>query len=102
MLRHLIEAVERDSRSLRKVVLIEGANIAGRTSARSKTPAKGDDPHHVRPDFYYDQEDCSSRAWPFVILTIPRRCYRIIADADTVPLRCHMFPLARGSKVEVH
>ncbi len=57
MLRHVVEAVERSSRSFRKVVLIEGAKYYGAHLGPYKTPAREDDPRQMPPNFYYDQED---------------------------------------------
>jgi len=57
MLQNLVEAVERSSGPLRKVVLLEGAKWYGAHFGPYKTPAKEDDPRHMPPNFYYDQED---------------------------------------------
>jgi nucleoside-diphosphate-sugar epimerase len=57
MLRHTVEAVERSSGGLRKVVLMEGAKYYGAHLGPYKTPAREDDPRHMPPNFYYDQED---------------------------------------------
>jgi nucleoside-diphosphate-sugar epimerase len=39
------------------VVLLEGAKYYGAHLGPYKTPAKEDDPRHMPPNFYYDQED---------------------------------------------
>jgi nucleoside-diphosphate-sugar epimerase len=57
MLRHTVEAVERSSAALRKVVLLEGAKYYGAHFGPYKTPAKETDPRQMPPNFYYDQED---------------------------------------------
>jgi nucleoside-diphosphate-sugar epimerase len=57
MLQHTVEAVEQSSAQLRKVVLIEGAKYYGAHLGPYKTPAKENDPRHMPPNFYYDQED---------------------------------------------
>jgi nucleoside-diphosphate-sugar epimerase len=57
MLQHIVEAVERTSRSFRKIVLIEGAKYYGAHFGPYKTPAREDDPRQMPPNFYYDQED---------------------------------------------
>jgi nucleoside-diphosphate-sugar epimerase len=57
MLQNVVEAVEHTSRSFRKVVLLEGAKYYGAHLGPYKTPAKEDDPRHMPPNFYYDQED---------------------------------------------
>ena len=57
MLQHIVEAVERTSPSFRKAILIEGAKYYGAHLGPYKTPAREDDPRHMPPNFYYDQED---------------------------------------------
>lgn len=57
MLRNIVEAAERSSSLFRKVVLLEGAKYYGAHLGTYKTPAREDDPRHVPPNFYYDQED---------------------------------------------
>jgi len=57
MLVNAVETVERTSNTLRKVVLIEGAKYYGAHLGPYKTPAKENDPRHMPPNFYYDQED---------------------------------------------
>ena len=57
MLQQLVEACERSSTRLRKVVLLEGAKWYGAHFGPYKTPAKENDPRHMPPNFYYDQED---------------------------------------------
>jgi nucleoside-diphosphate-sugar epimerase len=73
MLRHTVEAVERSSNRLRKIVLMEGAKYYGAHLGPYKTPAREHDPRHMPPNFYYDQEDylraCSaSKAWSWTAL----------------------------------
>jgi nucleoside-diphosphate-sugar epimerase len=57
MLTNVVEVVERFSKKLRKVVLLEGAKYYGAHLGPYKTPAKENDPRHLRPNFYYDQQD---------------------------------------------
>jgi nucleoside-diphosphate-sugar epimerase len=57
MLQNLVEPVERSSGRLRKVVLLEGAKWYGAHFGAYKTPAKENDPRHMPPNFYYNQED---------------------------------------------
>ena len=57
MLTNLVETVEHTSKQFRKVVLLEGAKYYGAHLGPYKTPAKEDDPRHMPPNFYYDQED---------------------------------------------
>ncbi len=73
MLRNLVEAAERSSPSLRKVVLLEGAKYYGAHLGPYKTPAKENDPRHMPPNFYYDQEDylkaqSAGKAWSWTAL----------------------------------
>jgi nucleoside-diphosphate-sugar epimerase len=73
MLQHIVEAVERTSRSFRKIVLIEGAKYYGAHFGPYKTPAREDDPRHMPPNFYYDQEDylkarSAGKAWSWTAL----------------------------------
>ena len=57
MLRNLVEVVECSSKQFRKVVLLEGAKWYGAHLGPYKTPAREDDPRHMPPNFYYEQED---------------------------------------------
>jgi nucleoside-diphosphate-sugar epimerase len=61
MLANIVEVVEQISKELRKVVLIEGAKYYGAHFGPYKTPAKENDPRHIPPNFYYDQEDYLER-----------------------------------------
>lgn len=73
MLQNTVEAVERTSGRLRKVVLMEGAKYYGAHLGPYKTPAREDDPRHMPPNFYYDQEDylrarSAGRGWSWTAL----------------------------------
>ena len=73
MLQNTVEAVERSSSGLRKVVLLEGAKYYGAHLGPYKTPAKESDPRHMPPNFYYDQEDylvarCAGKSWSWTAL----------------------------------
>ena len=57
MLVNLVEAVERASPRLAHVNLIEGSKWYGSHLGPYKTPAREDDPRHMPPNFYYDQQD---------------------------------------------
>lgn len=72
MLRTLVEAAQ-DAPALRRVVLYEGVKYYGVHLGPFRTPAKEDDPRHLPPNFYYDQEDwlraqAVGRHWDFVAL----------------------------------
>ncbi len=57
MLRHLIDAVEAGCPKLEHIHLVEGAKWYGIHLGAFPTPALEDDPRHMPPNFYYDQED---------------------------------------------
>ncbi len=56
MLVNSVEPIAAASQSLRHVNLIEGNKIYGSHLGPFKTPAREDDPPHMLPNFYYDQE----------------------------------------------
>ena len=57
MLRNVLDAVEQTARRLRHVHLVEGGKWYGLHLGRYPTPAHEDDPRHMPPNFYFDQED---------------------------------------------
>lgn len=57
MLVHVVEAAERRSDRLRHVHLVEGTKWYGVHLGPYRNPAREDDPRHMPPNFYYDQED---------------------------------------------
>lgn len=57
MLVNLITAVESASPRLRHVAIVHGSKWYGNHLGPYKTPAKEDDPRHMPPNFYYDQQD---------------------------------------------
>ncbi len=56
MLVNAVEPIEAVSTRLRHVNLIEGNKIYGSHLGPFKTPAREDDPPHMLPNFYWDQE----------------------------------------------
>ncbi len=56
MLVNSVEPIEAASPGLRHVNLIEGNKIYGSHLGPFKTPAREDDPPHMLPNFYWDQE----------------------------------------------
>lgn len=73
MLRNIVETVEEASDRLRKIVLMEGAKFYGAHLGPYKTPARENDPRHLPPNFYYDQEDylktrSAGKAWSWAAL----------------------------------
>ncbi len=72
MLQTLAESAK-DIPDLRRLVLYEGVKYYGVHLGPFKTPAKEDDPRHLPPNFYYDQEDwlrgfAAHQRWDFVAL----------------------------------
>ena len=57
MLRHVLDAAEAASDKLEHVHIVEGAKWYGLHLGPFPTPALEDDPRHMPPNFYYDQED---------------------------------------------
>jgi nucleoside-diphosphate-sugar epimerase len=55
MLANLVTAAE--APALRHVALVHGSKWYGNHLGPYKTPAKEDDPRHMPPNFYYDQQD---------------------------------------------
>jgi nucleoside-diphosphate-sugar epimerase len=57
MLRNVLDAVEAVAPELEHVHLVEGTKWYGMHLGSMATPAREDDPRHMPPNFYYDQED---------------------------------------------
>ncbi|MEO8040438.1 MAG: SDR family oxidoreductase [Betaproteobacteria bacterium] len=57
MLVNLVNVVEAASPALEHVHLAEGTKWYGNHLGPFKTPAREDDPRHMPPNFYYDQQD---------------------------------------------
>jgi nucleoside-diphosphate-sugar epimerase len=57
MLRNALEAAEATSPVLEHVHLVEGTKWYGMHIGNFKTPARENDPRHLPPNFYYDQQD---------------------------------------------
>jgi len=57
MLRNLVEVIDRAAPGLRHIHVVHGTKWYGNHLGSFKTPAKGDDPRHMPPNFYYDQWD---------------------------------------------
>ncbi len=57
MLVNLVDVIETASPALEHVHLSEGSKWYGNHLGAYKTPAKEDDPRHMPPNFYYDQQD---------------------------------------------
>jgi nucleoside-diphosphate-sugar epimerase len=57
MLGNLLDAVEPASPELAHINLMQGTKWYGNHLGPFKTPAREDDPRHMPPNFYYDQQD---------------------------------------------
>src|SRR6516164_8100047 len=57
MLVNLMDAIETASPDLAHINLMHGTKWYGNHLGPFKTPAKEDDPRHMPPNFYYDQQD---------------------------------------------
>lgn len=57
MLVNAVEAIEKASTVLERVVLVTGTKYYGSHLGPFRTPAKETDPRHMPPDFYFDQID---------------------------------------------
>jgi nucleoside-diphosphate-sugar epimerase len=57
LLRNVIDAVEPVAGSLAHVCLMQGTKYYGAHLGPYRTPAREDDPRHMPPNFYYDQQD---------------------------------------------
>ncbi len=73
LLANLVGAVEAASPALRRVILYEGAKYYGVHLGPFTTPAREDDPRHMPPNFYYNQEDwlkanCAGKSWDYGVL----------------------------------
>lgn len=57
MLRNVLDAVEAAAPNLKHVHLVEGQKWYDVRLRPPRTPTREDDPRHMPPNFYYDQED---------------------------------------------
>jgi len=57
MLRHLLDAANVHADTLEHIHLVEGGKWYGQHLGCYPTPAREDDPRHMPPNFYYEQED---------------------------------------------
>lgn len=57
MLVNAVTAIDRQSKSLKRVVLVTGTKYYGVHLGPVKTPMRETDPRHLPPDFYFDQID---------------------------------------------
>jgi len=57
LLANAVEPVAAASKGLRHVQVMQGTKYYGSHIGAFKTPAKEDDPRHMAPNFYFDQQD---------------------------------------------
>jgi nucleoside-diphosphate-sugar epimerase len=57
MLRNVLDAIEPVATGLQHVHLVQGTKYYGMHLGPFPTPAREDDPRHMPPNFYYDQQD---------------------------------------------
>lgn len=57
MLRNTLDAIEPVAAALAHVHLVQGGKYYGQHLGPFPTPAREDDPRHMPPNFYYDQQD---------------------------------------------
>ncbi|MBU2980198.1 SDR family oxidoreductase [Lentibacter algarum] len=60
MLRNVLDAIEPVAKALKHVHLVEGGKWYGMHIGAYQTPAREDQPRHLPPNFYYDQQDLLS------------------------------------------
>jgi nucleoside-diphosphate-sugar epimerase len=98
MLRNLIDAAEVPS--LRHVHLLEGGKWYGLHIGAMRSPTREDDPRHMPPNFYYDQQDLLSarsegKAWTwsasrpqYLVDVAPGRARNLITVVAAYALIC--------------
>jgi hypothetical protein len=73
MLRNVLDAVEAAAPNLEHVHLLEGQKWYDVRLRPPRTPTREDDPRHMPPNFYYEQEDlCATDSQPGVELVTSR------------------------------
>jgi nucleoside-diphosphate-sugar epimerase len=60
MLENLLDGAEASAPSLEHVHLVEGTKWYGMQIGKMRSPHREDDPRHMPPNFYYDQQDLLS------------------------------------------
>lgn len=73
MLRNALDGIEAGPARLRRFVLMQGTKYYGSHLGPFKTPAFEDDPRHMPPNFYFDQQDLLAerqrgRDWHWTLL----------------------------------
>ena len=100
MLRHLVEAAEDALPHLAHIHLVQGCKWYGMHIGPFRTPAREEDPRHLPPNFYYDQQDCIAdrqrgRAWAwsasrpnFVLDVAPGRARNLVSTLGAYAAIC--------------
>lgn len=100
MLRNLVDAAEASLPRLAHLHLIHGAKWYGMHIGRYRTPAREDDPRHMPPNFYYDQQDFIAerqrgKAWSwstsrpnFVLDVAPGRARNMVSTLGAYAAIC--------------
>jgi len=73
LLRNALDALVAGSPALERVVLMQGQKYYGSHLGPFKTPTREDDPRHMPPNFYFDQQDLlaersEGQSWDYVSL----------------------------------
>lgn len=87
MFENALGSVEEGGAPLQRVVLMQGTKYYGCHLGPFKTPAREDDPRHLPPNFYFNQQDlmearCQGKDWSWVCL----RPHTVCGQAVGMPL----------------
>ena len=87
LLRNALDGLEPAAKGLKHVCLLQGTKYYGHHLGAYKTPAKENDPRHMPPNFYFDQQDLliersRGKAWSWSAL----RPHTVIGYAVGNPL----------------
>lgn len=100
MLRNLVDAVEASLPRLAHIHLVHGGKWYGLHIGPYRTPAREDDPRHMPPNFYYDQQDFiavrqEGKAWVwsasrpnFVLDVAPGRARNMVSTLGAYAAIC--------------
>lgn len=100
MLRNLLDAAEAALPRFARIHLVQGGKWYGMHIGPYRTPAREDDPRHMPPNFYYDQQDTVAerqrgKAWAwtasrpsFVLDTAPGRARNMVSTLGAYAAIC--------------
>ncbi len=109
MLRNLVDAAEAGLPRLAHVHLVHGGKWYGLHIGPYRTPAREDDPRHMPPNFYYDQQDFivgrqAGKAWVwsvsrpnFALDVAPGRARNMVSTLGAYAASCRELPRAAAS-----